>query len=374
MRIKNQKGFTLVELIIAISIMSIVIGLGYNVVNKITIASKSQSKVTDNQLNANLINKYVTKDLEVCKTFKGPAESSVGTEYEFIINEGSNEIKYKVSTELKGSKEVYNLTRYNNGTEIDLITSQPKISEKPFYISESEENQNLYLVQLDNIKESSGKYEFEVSSRVMVSSSESIEIPTDPAPGTTDPDEEGTLPEPEPIKPEVKPEEIFTEQYKASFWVNDSSSNKVDIGISNTGAKKGNGTTLYKQEVNVKKNDTNSNNRYSISMKSNVYNSSKHECMSIIYGQGSVGGEDLFSTQNLNGKVIDQLVIEVSEGNEFELELLKVDSKSQIKEKVHIGSGKYKYTLVSGNLIEVKGTIIKNNSKAQVDIYYGKSK
>lgn len=372
MRIKNQKGFTLVELIIAISIMSIVIGLGYNVVNKITIASKSQSKVTDNQLNANLINKYVTKDLEGCKTFKGPVESNAGADYEFIINEGSNEIKYKVSTELKGSKEVYNLTRYNNGTELDLITNQPKISEKPFYISESEENQNLYLVQLDNIKESSGKYEFEVSSRVMVSSSESIEIPTDSVPGTTDPDKEGTLPEPEPIKPEVKPEELFKEQYTASFWVNDSSSTKINIGISNSGEKDGNSTKLYKQEVNVDK--TNINNRYSISMKSDIYNSGKHESMSIIYGQNIIGGNDLFQTQNLNGQVIDQLVIEVSEGNEFELELLRVDGKSQINEKVHIGSGKYKYTLVSGNLVEAKGTLIKNNSKAQVNIYYGKSK
>lgn len=358
MGIKNQKGFTLIELIIAIIIMSIVIGLGYNVVNKITVTSKSQSKVTDNQLNANLINKYVTKDLEGCKTFKGPAESSVAGEYEFIINEGSNEIKYKVSTELKGSKEVYNLTRYNNGTELDLITNQPKISERPFFISETEENENLYLVQLDNIKESSGKYEFEVSSRVMVSSSESIEMPS------TDPQKPIT-----PVDPEVKPEDIFQELHKASFWVNSLSKNRVNIGVSNTGKKDGNGTILYEKQDNV---DTHPNNLYNISMISNIKNSSNQDIMSISNGTASVGG-DRFQIQNLNNKIINQLVIEISDGNEFELELLQVDNNVLIKDKIHMGSGIYKYRLVEGSKITIKGTIIKNTQDIKVDMYYGKS-
>lgn len=61
---RNNKGFTLLELIISISILTIVISLGYRVINKSTIDVKNQGNINKGQLTVNDMNKYLTKDLE----------------------------------------------------------------------------------------------------------------------------------------------------------------------------------------------------------------------------------------------------------------------------------------------------------------------
>lgn len=347
---KNNKGFTLVELIIAISIMSIVIGIGYNVINKINSATQDQSKVSENQINANLVNKYLTKDLESCKTFEGPGESSIGQEYQFIINKDNNEIIYKVLIEKKGNQEIYNLTRSKNGSEIDLITNQPKVSERPFFISKKEGYTDLYVVELDSSKETLGKYQFEVASRVLVSLDESSSVIV---PG--------------------KPEEEFDGNnfYKTEFWSKDSENSKVEIGILHPARQGSNGPEIYTSSKNVVRN---SKDYYEINLKIEPENSGNGDYMWISNGN-DMSGSTKFKTIKL-GKTLDQIIIEISEGSELELEVnntFNVPNHS-INEKVILKSGKYRYKLIDSKLFKVKGNIIKKTQDSYVNVYYGKSK
>ena len=61
---RNNKGFTLLELLISIFILTTVIFLGYRVINKSTIDIKNQSNINKGQLTVNDMNEYLTKDLE----------------------------------------------------------------------------------------------------------------------------------------------------------------------------------------------------------------------------------------------------------------------------------------------------------------------
>ena len=61
---RNNKGFTLLELLISIFILTTVIFIGYRVINKSTIDIKNQSNINKGQLTMNDMNEYLTKDLE----------------------------------------------------------------------------------------------------------------------------------------------------------------------------------------------------------------------------------------------------------------------------------------------------------------------
>ena len=65
---RNNKGFTLLELMISIFILTIVIFIGYRVINKSTIDIKNQSNINQGQLTVNDMNEYLTKDLERAKS------------------------------------------------------------------------------------------------------------------------------------------------------------------------------------------------------------------------------------------------------------------------------------------------------------------
>ena len=60
----RNKGFTLIELIIAISIFSTILLLGYKVIDGTSISTKKQSEIFNEQQVTNLLNKYFTKDIE----------------------------------------------------------------------------------------------------------------------------------------------------------------------------------------------------------------------------------------------------------------------------------------------------------------------
>ena len=60
----NNKGFTLLELIVAMSILTVIILVGYKIFNKYSILMHTQVKINKGQLNMNTINEYLTKDLE----------------------------------------------------------------------------------------------------------------------------------------------------------------------------------------------------------------------------------------------------------------------------------------------------------------------
>ena len=60
----NNKGFTLLELIIAMSILTSVMFIGYNIFNKNSTLMHTQININKGQSNMNDINEYLTKDLE----------------------------------------------------------------------------------------------------------------------------------------------------------------------------------------------------------------------------------------------------------------------------------------------------------------------
>lgn len=60
----NKKGFTLLELLIAIAIFTAVIFIGYNIFNKYLILTNNQLNINQGQLTVNDMNEYLTKDLE----------------------------------------------------------------------------------------------------------------------------------------------------------------------------------------------------------------------------------------------------------------------------------------------------------------------
>ena len=167
---RNNKGFTLIEVIIAITIFTTVIGLGYKVINSTNVVTKNQLKVFTEQQAANLVNKYITSDLERVKSFKDADTSSNPYEYTItsVIDGNVKDIKYEVFIDTENS--TYTVTRKLEGSSIEIISNQPTDgSEPPFLIERKEGFTNKYEVKLngqtktDDIK----KYVFEVSSRIV---------------------------------------------------------------------------------------------------------------------------------------------------------------------------------------------------------------
>lgn len=64
MRKNNNKGFTLLELLISIFILTTVIFIGYNIINKSTTYIQNRKNIHEGQLAVNDINVYLTDDLE----------------------------------------------------------------------------------------------------------------------------------------------------------------------------------------------------------------------------------------------------------------------------------------------------------------------
>lgn len=66
----NDKGFTFLELLVSIFIITTVIFIGYKIINKSTKSIKEQGNINRGQLTMNDINKYLTNDLEQAKSIK----------------------------------------------------------------------------------------------------------------------------------------------------------------------------------------------------------------------------------------------------------------------------------------------------------------
>jgi type IV pilus assembly protein PilA len=130
---------------------------------------REQQVITNGQMNANLVNKYLTKDLEECKELIEPVDINKSI-YDHIIKKDNDEITYKVIKSEKGNKEYYNLVRESSkGSKIDIIINQQRNSEDPFIITLDDFNKNIYEVTLDyNENKKLKTYEFDVTSRFFV--------------------------------------------------------------------------------------------------------------------------------------------------------------------------------------------------------------
>ncbi|MDB0439264.1 type IV pilin [Clostridioides difficile] len=153
----NEKGLTLLEIIVAVFILTVVLSISYKVFNGVTSAVKKQQIITDAQVNINLINKYLNRDLENCKDV---TKNNSGSGYEYNIETPENTVKYEVSIEIKNNTGVYSVTRIQENTtdtedalREEIISNQPlvqnnkEMKETPFKI-EKQADKSIYTVSV----------------------------------------------------------------------------------------------------------------------------------------------------------------------------------------------------------------------------------
>ena len=165
MKKRDSSGFTLMELIIAITIFSIVIAIGYKIISGISIYTNNQKNITLNMSSANLINQYLTKDIEQSKSI-GDKETINNISYKYTIFKENTTIDYIVENNTKKNKDTYNLTRKEGSSEILIVDGQQRYDDNPFLINETK-NKGVYEVTV-NYKENkiNKKYSFNTSSRL----------------------------------------------------------------------------------------------------------------------------------------------------------------------------------------------------------------
>ena len=165
MKKRGSSGFTLMELIIAITIFSIVIAIGYKIISGISIYTNNQKNITLNMSSANLINQYLTKDIEQSKSI-GDKETINNISYKYTIFKENTTIDYIVENHTKKNKDTYNLTRKEGSSEILIVDGQQRYDDNPFLINETK-NKGVYEV-IVNYKENkvNKKYSFNTSSRL----------------------------------------------------------------------------------------------------------------------------------------------------------------------------------------------------------------
>lgn len=205
---KNNKGFTLLELLISIFILTTVIFIGYRVINKSTIDIKNQSNINKGQLTMNDMNEYLTKDLEQASSIalflnnekiadtlveeNGDSEEkqnilsdkirdlenelnklSIGNKFDYSYairfkNDENNAYSRKYKVEITKSNYDYKysiLREENNGIKISFINNSVlKEKELPFLI----EGDSPYKVTLGYTSKDNSftKHEFTITYRL----------------------------------------------------------------------------------------------------------------------------------------------------------------------------------------------------------------
>lgn len=222
------------ELIIAIAILSVVIFVGYGVINGSNKTTSSQKYISKSQMSTNLINKYVTKDIEILEADKDivPKNNNVEidldnslyrqsyyytidtvnhSEGKSVVDKVEYEIKHEGKIEknkLRGKYSVNRKSKQENDvvvSDLELVNNQNTLyykdnnvdiktfieeNVKPFNIDKYNSDINLYSVGIYYDSDSKDKeYSFDVSPRINIA-----EVEGEPQP-------------PEEPQPPVKPEE-----------------------------------------------------------------------------------------------------------------------------------------------------------------------
>lgn len=345
-KIKNNRGITLIEVIIAITILTIVIGLGYSVINKSNESINKQQVITKGQMDANLINKYVTKDLEQSKlVIEQPKDTSKDYEYSISVNEGY--VKYKVIK--NDDTRHFNLVREADNSSVEIISRQSMSNQEPFTIKPSSQNSKIYKVKLHYIENKLDKvYSFDVYPRLV---NNNVIKP----------------PNPEEIPEEIEKE--FSKFGYLGFWAADKekqsnenlyvwSDDKSGNIIDNLGNQKKN---LQYQELYAEVNPNNAGNQ---------------GIASINKDESSTGS---FNSPHLGNKVVDKITIYVSKG--VRLKNLNIDSE---KNKNNITHGIVREDIMEPNTIKsysvrdveqlnISGKLEVLDTDGYVLIIYGKS-
>ena len=240
----NNKGFTLLELIIAMSILTSVMFIGYNIFNKNSTLMHTQININKGQSNMNDINEYLTKDLEqttsielkidgvvvadtkvnveqkstdkVLENAKQEIEDRLSKnnnfnyEYKLRLNDENKFSVYKVNIENKNKSIRYTLSLTDkNGVKVDFVNKELlKEGEVPFYIIGDDPYK--VIMGYSDKKNNFNLHEFEVASRIK---QDLVVGEITPDPPTVTPEEPDNKPptvtpeEPDNKPPTVTPEE-----------------------------------------------------------------------------------------------------------------------------------------------------------------------
>lgn len=142
---KNNKGFTLLELLISIFILTTVIFIGYRVINKSTIDIKNQSNINKGQLTMNDMNEYLTKDLE--RASNVVISSNYSMEQNILTDDSTQE------NTITNEKLETEFTRYLDETENDLSTDKKFIYNYNIDYKKDENNIKKIIYNVEIIKD-----------------------------------------------------------------------------------------------------------------------------------------------------------------------------------------------------------------------------
>lgn len=156
--VKNSRGFTLVELIISMSILSTVFFIGHKVVNGTNTSIKNQQVIASGQSSINIINKYLTKDLENIPNDKNNGINKV------VESEDDKSLRYYYSIKTNGVQE--SVDKSGNPIIIKVIKYEVEVNkEKNFYSvnrkTYSEESDSLHKNDINIIVNQQLKYQSE---------------------------------------------------------------------------------------------------------------------------------------------------------------------------------------------------------------------
>ncbi|CEN26037.1 type II secretion system protein [Paraclostridium sordellii] len=197
---KGSRGFTLIEVIIALAIISIVSFIGYQVISKTNALSKDQLLTSDMQNGVNNLKRYMTKELSSAKEVDlFYSNKNVGSikdiksrkdDYDYIkksINEiTSNKkitysyiikfdnldfVNYSISIYKKNNKLLYSLDRIDKKVKLNFLHNQ--ILDKDLIPLKIEiKDKSIYDVELNYIKRGTRIYSFDVYNRISNSQNE----------------------------------------------------------------------------------------------------------------------------------------------------------------------------------------------------------
>lgn len=423
MKIKYNKGFTLLEVLIAISILTIIIFIGYRIIDKSTIAVKNQGNINQGQLTMNDMNRYITKDLEQATSIQLLLDNEDGTDnYEVIadtkieieqtlenknnlleeifsskieskLDANNSKFKYKYiirnSTESElddinyiaiinkeGIDIEYTIERVDeNSTKIQFINNN-KIKDKVLPIKITGNNPYKVNIGYTDKNNKFNKHEFKITSRISnIVTKDNVEIDAD---GTRE------KPLPAPGNPEIDDLLNANNGYirfeygdlkaDSNYGENKSKLETGKVRVS-VGGVNNNGIIdrlayqlgeINKEKIDIYGNITVGNNNGKIWCKIDEFGDSTDK------GQGFYSNATYFGQQSLNA-----INITVTEG--AKLLNLKINGKEYIEDgKIYSDFPTGKYILTSqvsfSNDIKITGQIEKQGNSGAVIITFGNSK
>ena len=133
---KNNRGITLVEMLIVFAVMGVVISIGYNVLDNNTIFSSQQMNIAKDNQAKTIIETYIIKDIESSESVEYNKNEN---KYEIKIND-KNIIEYII--DINSNKELNIVRKQKEGnkvvSEVVIVEDIKVEDEKPFSIDKNE--------------------------------------------------------------------------------------------------------------------------------------------------------------------------------------------------------------------------------------------